>query len=893
MPKTLYILDSHSHLYASYFAIPNLTAPDGEPTGAVFGFVQAVLKVLRDKQPDYLVAVYDGPEETFRKKAYADYKVTRKPMPDDLVPQIDRSKEILRALGVRVVEAPGYEADDLVALFAEQARRDGCQVVIVSRDKDLMQLLGPNVVMYDNRKDQTIDTAWLEAEKGLRPDQITDWLGLMGDTSDNIPGVPGIGEKRAIALLQQYGSMDEILAHADEIKGKMGESLREHADQARMSRELATLQTDIPIDLTYKDLAVGEADNETVAALFNQLAFKKLAEQFEGPTEAPRHEQQFECVATAAALKRLAAALAKAKAFAFDTELTGLDPLRDRLVGLSFSTAQGHGAYVPVMAPEGETHLDLDTVRDVLGPVLRSDKTLKIAHNAKFDLAVLGTAGLEVKGPLFDTMIASYLLDPGSRSHGLDALAEERLGYRAVPITDLIGEKKRGSEQKTMDQVPLEQITFYAAEDAEMTWRLYEHFAARFSDEEDLQRLFDKVEMPLVRVLEKMERRGVALDLGLLADLSKDFGTRMDALRDEIHKLAGREFNVDSPKQLGEILFNELGLKPVKKTKTGVSTDSFTLETLAPEHPLPAKVLEYRTLAKLKGTYVDALPQLVNPDTGRIHASFNQAAVATGRLSSSDPNLQNIPVRSDEGRRIRAAFVPGDPKRDVLLSADYSQVELRLLAHFSQDPFLLDAFARDFDIHAFVASEIFGVPQDQVTSDQRGRAKAVNFGLIYGKTAYGLSRDLGIPVGEAQDFIDAYFARYTRVRDFMDGVLQRAMTDGYVMTILGRRRPATGVKFTDAKRWTNNERAAFNTVLQGSAADLIKVAMVNIDRRIDDEQRPSRLILQVHDELVFEVPSAAVEDEQAMIVEEMASALKLNVPMKVDVATGSNWREAK
>jgi DNA polymerase-1 len=893
MPKTLYILDSHSHLYASYFAIPNLTAPDGEPTGAVFGFVQAVLKILRDKRPDYLAAVYDGPEETFRKKAFADYKLTRKPMPDDLVPQIGRSKEILRALGVRVVEMPGYEADDLVALFTEQARRDGCQVVIVSRDKDLMQLLGPGVVLFDTRKDQTLDEAWLMAEKGLRPEQVPDWLGLMGDASDNIPGVPGIGEKRAVALLQQYGSMDEILAHAGEIKGKMGENLRQYADQARMSRELATLKSDLPTDLTYTDLTVAEADRPRVAALFQRLAFKKLAEQFETPAEASRHEQRFECVADEASLKCLAAALAKAEAFAFDTELTGLDPLRDRLVGLSFSTGQGFGWYVPVMAPEGEAVLDLDTVRAVLGPVLRSRQSLKVAHNAKFDLAALGTAGLTVEGPLFDTMIASYLLDPGNRSHALDALAAEHLGYRAMPITDLIGEKKRGGGQCTMDQVPLAQITYYAAEDAEMTWRLYERFNARFAAEADLRRLFDQVEMPLVRVLEKMERRGVAVDLNLLAELSETFGRRMEALREEIHRLAGRQFNIDSPKQLGEVLFHELGLKPVKKTKTGVSTDSFTLESLAAVHPLPAKVLQYRTLAKLKGTYVDALPQLIHPTTGRIHASFNQAAVATGRLSSSDPNLQNIPVRSDEGRRIRAAFVPADPQRDVLLSADYSQVELRLLAHFSQDPFLLDAFARDLDIHAFVASEIFGVPQDQVTAEQRSRAKAVNFGLIYGKTAYGLSRDLGISVGEAQAFIDAYFARYTRVREFMDAVLERAMADGYVVTILGRRRPTPGVKFTDAKRWTNNERAAFNTVLQGSAADLIKVAMVAIDRRIDDEGRPSRMILQVHDELVFEVPKAAVEEEQAMIVEEMTSALKLNVPMKVDVATGPNWREAK
>ncbi|NIA22339.1 MAG: DNA polymerase I, partial [Anaerolineaceae bacterium] len=573
MSETLYIIDSHSHLYASYFAIPNLTAPDGEPTGALYGFTNAVLKILRDKRPHYMVAVYDGPEETFRKKAYADYKVTRKPMPDDLAPQIERSKEVVALLGVRAVDAPGYEADDLVALFTERARRGGCQVVIVSRDKDLMQLLGPGVVMYDTRKDLVMDAAWLEAEKGLRPEQIVDWLGLMGDASDNIPGVPGIGQKRAVALLQQWGSMDEILAHADQVKGKMGQSLRENAELARLSRGLATLTTDIPVDLTYQDLAVAEPDREKVAALFKQLAFKKLAEQFALPTAplaqsaAAAEKKQFECVTTKAALKKLAAKLNRAKVLAFDTELTGLDPLRDRLVGLSFSTAAGQGTYVPVLAPEGQEHLSLATVTEAIGPVMANARSLKVAHNAKFDLAVLATAGITVRGPLFDTMIASYLLDPGSRRHGLDPLAEEHLAYLTVPISELIGEKKRGAEQKTMDQVPLEQITNYAAEDAEVTLGLYEVFAARLNDQGrgqgNLSKLFWDVEMPLVRVLEKMERQGVALDLDLLADLSRKFGRRMDKLRQEIHREAGREFNVDSPKQLAEVLFDEIGLKPV------------------------------------------------------------------------------------------------------------------------------------------------------------------------------------------------------------------------------------------------------------------------------------------------------------------------------------------
>jgi DNA polymerase-1 len=906
MPKTLYMIDSHSHLYASYYAIPHLTAPTGEPTGATLGFTSAVVRLLRDKKPDYLVAVFDGPQETFRKKEFAEYKINRKPMPAELPPQIDRVKEILGALAVPVITALGYEADDVIAKFALEARRDGCQVVIVSRDKDLMQLLGPGVVMFDNRQDEIMDEARLLAEKGLRPEQVADMLGLMGDAADNIPGVPGIGEKRAIGLLQKYGSLDEVLKHADEIPGKMGETLRANADLARKSRDLAVLDPNAPIDSKYNDFTVGEPDRGKLLPIFKTLGFNRLAEEFsraaggEAPLlasladEQPPQErtQKFECVATRAALEKLAAALLKAKVFACDTEATGLDPLTDRLVGLSFSTAAGQGAYVPVLAPEGEPRLDLAVIREILGPALANPKSLKVAHNAKFDLGVLRTAEIEVGGPLFDTMIASYLSDPEGR-HGLDALAAQELDYRTVPITDLIGERKRGTTQKTMDQVPLDQIVYYAAEDAEVAWRLYEIYDGRLG-EMGLTDLFHKVEMPLVRVLEQVERTGVGLDLDLLKRLSGEFGEKIERLEREIYQLTGHEFNIDSPKQLGTVLFTEAGLAPLRKTKGGAtSTDSDTLEALARLHPLPAKILEYRTLAKLKSTYIDALPTMINPATGRIHASFNQAATATGRLSSSDPNLQNIPIRSEAGREIRAAFVPADRKRDVLLTADYSQIELRLLAHFSQDPFLQQAFNRDLDIHSFVASEIFGVPQNEVTSEQRSRAKTVNFSLIYGKTAFGLSRDLGISVGEARDFIEAYFARYTRVKEFMIEVLTGARDNGYIKTILERRRVTPGVRFVEAKQWGNAERAAFNAVLQGSAADLIKVAMNSIARRIRDEGRPSKMILQVHDELVFEVPLAAVESEKKMIVEEMTTAIKLNVPMKVDVAFGSNWLEAK
>ena len=894
--QTLYIIDSHSHLYASFFAIPNLRAPDGEPTGATYGFTAAVLKILREKKPDYLVAVFDAPAELRRKEEYAQYKITRKPMPEELIPQIARSKEILGALGVRVVLAPGYEADDLVAKFTREARFDGCQVVIVSRDKDLMQLLGPGVVMYDNRNDLVMDEAWLKAEKGIAPAQVVDLLALMGDASDNIPGVPGIGQMRAVGLLQQYGSLDGVLAHAGEIKGKMGESLRDNVELARLSQRLATLEPDVPVDVSYTDLTVGQADRPRLAELFERLAFRRLVDEFgeaaPAAAKATAEGRDYRCVTTLDELKKLAAELAKAKAFAFDTESMGLDPLRDAMVGLSFSRQEGRGDYVPVRSPEGEPAFDLATVREVLGPALGNEKSLKVAHNAKFDLAVLKSSGLEVGGPIFDTMIASYLLDAGSRRHSLDALAHELLGYTTIPITALIGEKKRGSEQKTMDQAPLAEISVYAAEDAEVTWRLYRVFEPQLK-EAGLDELFREVEMPLVRCLERMERNGVALDTNLLARLSEKLGRRMETLEKEIYAAAGHEFNIGSPKQLEALLFDELGLKSGRRTKTGRSTDADTLELLAGEHPVPRMILEYRMLSKLKGTYIDTLPLLVNPKTGRVHASFNQAVTATGRLSSSAPNLQNIPIRGPEGREIREAFVPGDPQHDLLLTADYSQIELRLLAHFCQDPFLLDAFHQDLDIHAFVASEIFGLPQKDVSDEQRARAKAVNFSLIYGKTAYGLSRDLGISVGEAADFIRAYFGRYTRVKEFMVEVLEGAKKNEFVTTILGRRRPTPGIKFTDAERWTNAERAAFNTVLQGSAADLIKVAMNRIDRRIQEERRPSRMILQVHDELVFEVPAKAVEAEQAMIVSEMTGAIELRVPMKVNVAAGPNWREAK
>ena len=890
MPRRLYVIDSHGQLYASFYALPNLTSPKGEPTGATFGFVGTLLKILRDEKPDYLVACFDLPGPTHRHEAFAAYKAQRPPMPDDLAVQVRRAHEVLAAMGIPAVESAGYEADDCIAAMVERGRRDGLDVVICSRDKDLEQLVAPGVTMLDTKTFEHLDPEGILEKRGVTPEQTVDVLALMGDATDNIPGVPGIGPKTATKLIAEYGSLDNLLAHAEEVKGKVGENLRAHRDAALQSRGLVRLHADAPIDLDPKSCATPQSfDRAVVVALFRDLGFNQFIEELNLSGEAAGPAIRTHLVDTPEALEKLAKALAREKAFAFDTETTSVSPRQAELAGMSFAWTAGEGYYVPLKGLEADRCLPLKKVIAALRPVLESPKRLLVGQNVKYDLLVCRRAGLDLAEPFFDTMVAAYLVNPGRREYNLDALALDYFGHKKIPLADLLGAKK---SERTMAEVPIQQAAEYSVEDAVVTWRLKERLEGELR-EAGLADLAREVEMPLVPVLAAMEETGVAIDTEVLAEIAKDLEGRLARLEKQIHEEAGHEFLINSPQQLGRVLFDELGLKPVKKTakKTRPSTDAGVLEELARRHPLPRLVLEYRSLAKLKGTYVDALPQLVDPESRRIHTSFNQTITATGRLSSSEPNLQNIPIRTDEGRQIRRAFVPGE-KGWILLAADYSQIELRMLAHYSGDPALVRAFADDRDIHTFVASEIHGVREADVTPKMRSVAKVVNFSLIYGKTAYGLSRDLSISVGEAERFIDDYFNRYRGVREFTAEVLERAGRDGYVTTILGRRRYIEGIDKMDPKHLNFPERTAVNTVIQGSAADLIKVAMIRIARGIRDGH-PSRLLIQIHDELIFETPKDDLEAEQQWIETEMTGAMNLKVPLRVHLASGENWMEAE
>jgi len=931
MPPRFYIIDSHGQLYASYYAIRDLTGPSGEPTNATYGFVGTLLKVLREEKPDYLAACFDLPGPTHRHELFEEYKAHRKPMPQDLIVQIERVREILRLMGIPAVESPGYEADDCIATLARQARAAGMEVVICSRDKDLEQLVGPGVTMLDTKTFEHLDADGIMKRRGVRPEQMQDVLALMGDATDNIPGVPGVGEKTAVKLVVQYGSLEGVLAHADQVKGKLGERLRAHKEDAQRSHELVRLDANAPLAADLEACrAPATFDRRPLVALFRGLGFNKYVEEFQLDVAAGGAPIKVHVADTPAALAELAKALAAQPAFAFDTETTSLAPHQAQLVGMSFAWAADEGYYVPLLGPEPERRLGLDAVRKALGPILAANVSvgdavtsprrkagvggdhgaslfadplltqwashastavrLLVGQNVKYDMLVCRRAGIELAEPLFDTMVAAYLSNPGRREYNLDALALDYFGFKKIPLESLLGEKR---SERTMDQAPIDQVAEYSVEDAVITWRLKGELERELA-EKGLADLARDVEMPLVPVLASMEEIGVAVDKGVLADIAANLDARLARLEKEIYAAAGHEFAISSPQQLAAVLFDELGLRPLKRTAKGgrPSTDADVLEELAARHPLPRLVLGFRQLAKLKGTYVDALPALAESETGRIHTSFNQTVTATGRLSSSDPNLQNIPIRTEEGRQVRRAFVPGE-KGWVLLAADYSQIELRMLAHYSGDPELVRAFAEDRDIHTFVAHQIYGVPEAEVSADQRRVAKIVNFSLIYGKTAYGLSRDLGIGVGEAEQFIDGYFERYRGVRTFTAEVLARAKKDGYVTTILGRRRYIEGIEQMDPKRLNFPERTAVNTVIQGSAADLIKVAMNRIWRRGRRENRPSRLLIQIHDELIFETPEKALAAEQKWIEAEMTGAMDLKVPLRVHLAAGKNWMEAE
>jgi DNA polymerase-1 len=927
--KTVYVVDSHSLIYQVFHAMPEMTGPNGQPVGAVQGFVRDVIDLIENRGADFLICAFDEGEVTFRNEIFDQYKAHRDPMPLDLQLQMPVIRQFLDALGILTLSIPGFEADDILATIARQVDAAGGRCLLVTSDKDCRQLITNRVQLYNIRKNEIFDDVALFATWGIRPEQVVDFQAIVGDSTDNIPGVPGIGPKGAQELLAKYGTLDEVLARVSEITGSKQTKLIAGRESALKSRKLARLKSDMAIEVDWQAAIPGHFNAAAVADISRECGFRQLARRIEllsaklglapvstatetAPSEptaegtasgteqesaadsnltttaSPEWKANYRTIATLPDLEQLVTTLRQQPRICLDTETTSLHPRRAEIVGYSFAWAAGEACYIPVRAPAGEPQLDPMLVRDALKPVLEDSAIAKIGQNLKYDTIVLRCAGIELRGIAFDTMVADYLLEPGERSHNMDDMARRYLGHHTITIDQLIG---KGKNQKRMDEVPVTAITQYAAEDADVPFRLAEMLEPRLNGS-GLLDLFTTLEMPLIDVLVEMEFNGIRIDVARLRELSGQFTEQIMRLEREIFEIAGREFNIDSRIQLGDLLFKELKLPVVKRTKTGPSMDAEALEELALLHPLPAKIMEYRHLAKLKSTYVDALPELILPATGRVHTSFKQDVAATGRLSSQDPNLQNIPIRTEQGRAIRSAFLPG-PEGWQLMAADYSQIELRVLAHFSGDATLRQAFADDRDIHSQVASEVYGVALDAVTSDMRRSAKAVNFGVIYGQSPFGLAKALRIDQSDAAEFIDRYFNGLPGVDAFLLQTLVHCRRDGYVSTISGRRRPVSGVRDPDTlndKRQRNlPERIAINTVIQGSAADIIKRAMINVHRRLSRENFQAKLLLQIHDELVLEFPPDERERLTALVTEEMTAAIELAVPLKVDLHIGPNW----
>ncbi len=892
MPKQnerIYLIDGSSYIYRAYYAIRHLSNSRGEATNAVYGFTKMLLTLLREEKPDRVAVIFDAKGPTFRKELYPDYKANRSAMPEDLVPQIPWIKEVVRAFNLPAVELAGYEADDIIATLAKRYAEQGFDITVVTGDKDLMQIVNERVRLLDTMKGKVSERDEVIERFGVPPEQVLEILGLAGDTSDNIPGVPGIGEKTASALIQEFGSIENLLNNIDQVKGKKRqENLREFGDQARLSRQLADLIYDLELDVALEDLILSEPDREMLEVLFNKFEFSKLAQEFSPEVPQKTENGDYQAVMTVEALDDMVGQLQSAGRFAFDTETTSLVAVQAELVGLSFAIRADHAWYVPVGhrylgAPE---QLSLELVLEKLRPLLENSDYKKIGQNIKYDALVLRHAGIELRGIDIDTMVLSYVTHPEAKSHGMDALALEHLNHRTIPYSEMTG---KGKKQICFSEVEVEKAVRYAAEDADITWQLAEKLLPQLPVGA-VTDLFRKVEMPLVDVLTRMEWRGMTINGDFLGSLSGQMGSQLEKLESEIHQLAGGAFNINSPKQLGEVLFEKLGLPKGKKTKTGWSTNVEVLNNLAVEHEIAARILEYRSVSKLKSTYADALPKLINPATGRLHTSFNQAVTATGRLSSSDPNLQNIPIRTTEGRRIREAFIPAAGW--TLLSADYSQVELRVMAHMADVVDLKESFVAGEDIHRRTASEIFNVFPEMVTDEMRRQAKTINFGVLYGMGAFSLAKDLGISRAEAQQFIDHYFERYPAILKYLEEKKIEARENRYVTTLLGRRCAIPEINSKNGAVRSYAERNAINYPIQGSAADIIKVAMVNIDRCLTEESFKTRMLLQVHDELVFEVPENELEAVKELIRVEMESAVELDVPLKVDIGVGANWAVA-
>ena len=900
--KKLLLIDGNALLHRAYHVLPPLTvSKTGEMVGAVYGFASMLLKAIGELKPSHYAIAFDKKGPTFRHRLYEQYKAHRPTTPEELVSQLGRVRQLVEAFDLPIFELDGYEADDVLGSLSHQASEQGIDAVIVTGDADAMQLVSPRVKVHYPKPRGSFSDAMLYDEKavsqkyGVRPEHIADLKALVGDPSDNIPGVPGVGDKTATKLIQQFGGIDQIYAHIDEVTPeKLRARLRDNEAIARRSKELATIVTQLPIELNLEDSEISHFNRKRVVELFRELEFASLLPRLSEVEEAapdtsslpksePQGKHEYNVISTTPALDELASCLKKAESFAFDTETTSLNPMLARLVGISLSPAEGEAYYIPVghVSWEQVEQLPLEQVTNKLKPILEDAKLTKVAHNGKYDMVVLAEHGVNVSNLTFDTMVAAHLL--GEKSLGLKALAFSKLGIEMTPITELIGS---GAKQICMSQVEVAHTKDYACADADMTGRLAELLGAELR-EQGLWRLFSEVEMPLVPVLVHMERNGVALDTDLLRQMSHRLGKRLLKLEAEIYNSVGHRFNINSPQQLGPVLFDELKLPPARKTKSGYSTGASVLEELRGVHPIIELILEYRQLSKLKSTYIDALPGLINPKTGRLHTSFNQTRTATGRLSSSEPNLQNIPVRGEQGREIRQAFVA--PPGSFLLSGDYSQIDLRVLAHLSQDPALLETFHRDEDIHAATAARLFGVDVAEVTPDMRRLAKTVNFGVIYGMSGYGLEQATELSREEAEQFIASYFEKHPQVKDYLESTKKKARELGYVQTILGRRRTIPEIHSSNRNLREAAERMAINMPVQGTSADIIKVAMIKLDREMGRHHLKSKLLLQVHDELIFEVPEEELSEMSKLVPQLMSTSLKLTVPLKVDIKVGKNW----
>jgi DNA polymerase-1 len=899
MEKPLLVLfDGNALLHRAFHALPPLTLrKSGEMVGAVYGFAQMLLKVINELKPSHYAIAFDMKGPTFRHKLFDQYKIHRPETPQELVGQLGRVRELVEAFNIPIFEMEGYEADDLLGTLSNQASDKDVETIIVTGDADAMQLVSPKVkVLYPKPRKSFSDTmlfdeAAVKEKYGVKPEQIADLKGLVGDPSDNIPGVTGIGAKTAVKLIEQFGSVEGIYEHIDKVEPeKLQALLKDSEAVARQSKELATIVTKMPVELKLDDCRVSHYDRNKVTALLRELEFASLLKklpQVEGApsVEAKPPQGEYKIVNSAADLDKLVKRLMAAKTFAFDTETTGLDPMSAKLVGISLSPIAGEAYYIPVghIGLEAIAQLPLDDVIAKLKPVMEDKSLAKLAHNGKYDMAVLAECGIAVNNLSFDSMVAAYLL--GEKSMGLKALAFEHLAVEMTPISELIG---AGKKQIPMSQVEIARTADYACADADMTLRLAGIFEAELK-EQKLWKLFDEVEMPLVPVLLHMERNGVALDGGLLKEMSQRLGEQLNKVEKEIYDNVGHEFNINSPQQLSQVLFEELHLTPARKTKGGYSTGAAVLEELLGIHPIVELILDYRQLSKIKSTYIDALPGLINPKTGRLHTSFNQTRTTTGRLSSSEPNLQNIPVRGELGKEVRSAFIA--PEGSQFLSADYSQIDLRALAHLSQDTSLLSAFRHDEDIHTATAAQVFGVEPSKVTPEMRRVAKTVNFGVIYGMSEYGLEQATGLSREEAASFINAYFEKYPGVKQYLEKTKEEARKTGYVQTILGRRRSIPEINAQNRQVREAAERMAINMPVQGTSADIIKVAMINLEREIEKRKIKSKMLLQVHDELIFEVPSAELKEMKEIVPELMTSAIELSVPLKAAVKTGPNWGE--